>query len=1297
MPGTFRLEPAKLIPDWYSQNAALRPKVDKVCDALDELLPPFLYGEWYHNLAALFLTAFFSYILSYIGGGLGSVLVLCFAIAMYYRTSIRKYRMDARDDIQRELSKFKMEDDEESVEWMNNFMLKFWLTFEPVLSALIVENVDNYVPDYLPSFLESVRLSTFTLGTKPFRIESVKTYSNTDPDVVCMDWRVSFIPSDTTDSTEKELDYKVNPKIVIKIRAGKGNAGVTIPVVVENPTFSGHVRVRIKFVGRFPFAKLVEASFLEKPVFDYTLKPLGSDSLGFDINLIPGLQAFIRDQVHTILGPLMYMPNVLTLDMEKIMAGDLDLSSANGVLGVTVYSASPIKNIDTLLIDETPNCYIRFFLDEGQELDRTSVCENTFTPKWNETRYLMLNNLNSLLSMELKTIRPGYKERRLATANYDLSTFDDDTNSKQEGLDVMLLHNGKQVSDLRVDLRYIPVSKAVKRPDGTIEPPIESNTGILRLMINECHKLPSSQISPYIRVIVNGVEKKKTKVVNESAEPKYDESCETVILDKSDTFVRIEVKDGGKNANDKLLGTFTSYLNDISKLQSENEGWWDIMNGDEKYGQIRFNAEWKPMVMAGMNSLVNANGFDKPPIGVIRFTFWGAKNLRNVENITGGKSDPYVRVLSGHQIRGRTEVIDNDLSPEWGETMYIPVHSLKENFVLEVMDWNEKSKDKSLGIVEFKSADLIVQRVGDQSVNPDLWFEPSQPKLDRNVRLLSNDKQTSKGELHYSAEFLPILASPKKREKPDTKAEGSDDIPSLKSLVGTYIKYTPDNLVDLYSYPAGVLRLKIHEVQLSHLTYAYCQVIVDAVNPLYKTAKLRGQSLKFGEQVTAFIKETDFSRVAIEIKPAHADEKDPYKLGHLIDSGTSILRRIMKRKRMTGSTFENDEGVWLKLMGTDGPGRIRLSADYEPLDNYVLNPDESLDNQGVLTCRLLSGKDLKAADKSGTSDPYVIFNVNGEKVYKSDVVKKTLNPKWTNEKFTVNIQSRVTASIRIEVFDWNQVQGDDPIGSGGITLRGDSVESFMARRVDIPLDGVAGVSGSVQVEFIWHPQLLSSKKTQTSVLTSSRTYAHNNLTAAEAITPLPRSSTISSTASSQRLRTLSTETSSSDPAAVHEISGSQSLESVSRYSVDDTVSIAPSQLEEMGNVTNATGRDGKVEFTFIEARGLRGVDKSGYSDPYVRVKVGKSQVFKSKYIAKTLTPEWNEGFTYKVGNDPLVFDIKVKDYNKIQAAVDLGQTRFNIWDLIKLDAPNGETTELWLPLYPSGSGEILLKARYSSA
>lgn len=77
-----------------------------------------------------------------------------------------------------------MEAGEESVEWMNSFMEKFWSIFEPVLSALVVENLDNYISDYLPPFLDSIRLSTFTLGTKPFRIESVKTFLNTNPDIV---------------------------------------------------------------------------------------------------------------------------------------------------------------------------------------------------------------------------------------------------------------------------------------------------------------------------------------------------------------------------------------------------------------------------------------------------------------------------------------------------------------------------------------------------------------------------------------------------------------------------------------------------------------------------------------------------------------------------------------------------------------------------------------------------------------------------------------------------------------------------------------------------------------------------------------------------------------------------------------------------------------------------------------------------------------------------------------------------------------------------------------------------------
>lgn len=67
---------------------------------------------------------------------------------------------------------------------MNNFMSKFWLIYEPVLSATVVQTVDSILVDQTPAFLDSIRLTTFTLGTKAPRVESIKAFPKTDPDVV---------------------------------------------------------------------------------------------------------------------------------------------------------------------------------------------------------------------------------------------------------------------------------------------------------------------------------------------------------------------------------------------------------------------------------------------------------------------------------------------------------------------------------------------------------------------------------------------------------------------------------------------------------------------------------------------------------------------------------------------------------------------------------------------------------------------------------------------------------------------------------------------------------------------------------------------------------------------------------------------------------------------------------------------------------------------------------------------------------------------------------------------------------
>jgi Ca2+-dependent lipid-binding protein len=99
-----------------------------------------------------------------------------------------------------------------------------------------------------------------------------------------MDWKFSFIPNDILDMTKREAENKVNPKIVLTIRVGKGMIGAGMPVLLEDIAFSGTMRIKLKLFNEMPHVKTCELSFLEKPHFDYVLKPVGGDTFGFDIN-----------------------------------------------------------------------------------------------------------------------------------------------------------------------------------------------------------------------------------------------------------------------------------------------------------------------------------------------------------------------------------------------------------------------------------------------------------------------------------------------------------------------------------------------------------------------------------------------------------------------------------------------------------------------------------------------------------------------------------------------------------------------------------------------------------------------------------------------------------------------------------------------------------------------------------------------------------------------------------------------------------------------------------------------------
>ncbi|KAI7867816.1 C2 domain-containing protein [Spinellus fusiger] len=1065
-------------------------------DVIEKFLSEAYYGEWYHHTGFMLFTVFFTWLVTKLGGGLMACLVIGAFLATYHQTNMRRLRRNTRDDINREMSINRLETDEESVDWMNHFLSRFWLIYEPVLSAQIIGTADAILVESTPSFLDSIRLSTFTLGTKAPRIDGIKTYPRTEPNVVCMDWKLSFIPNDIMDLSKRDLQSKVNPKIVLTIRVGKGMLGAGMPILLEDLAFSGTLRLKFKLFNEFPHVKTVEASFLDKPVFDYVLKPVGGDTFGFDINNIPGLQSFVQEQVHATLGPMMYAPNNYLVDVAGMMAGGVDLDAANGVLGLTLYSANNLKGSDLF---GSLDPYVTFHIGNtmNTELGRTAAFEDTSDPKWDETHFLLINTLSDNLCLQVMDRNVGRKDTLVGVAMFDLKEL---LEQQAEGLTLTVTRNGKSVGDIKCDLRYFPISQPEKQEDGTVVPVAESNSGVLRFLVHECKELGnekkgfglplvgSSDTNAYAIAKVNGVEKLRTMVFKRSVNPRWYKWVEMFVADKTKLNLSVDVMDSNEFTDDVCLGRFSSRLVDIEEqITKQGQDWWTLKDG---IGKIHLGAVWKPVVMTGFSEGLG-HGTYRPPIGVVRIEVLEAKDLKNVEALTGGKSDPYVRVLSGTQVRGQTEYIDDNLDPVWDTCLYVPVHSLREDLILEVMDYNDIQKDKFLGLTELVLKDIVKEvKVEEQSV-----YE-AMDTVDRWTELLSNDRKKSKGSLHYVASFFPTLElaqqakTPKDTETvegtpapetpaPETPAPETPatDMPlplPEKDVHGELIQYTQDkSKINLLAYESGILKVTIHSASIKDKAKVTADIMLDSNDPQYKTAQIKGSHLPFNETADAFVKEMDFSRLMVRIKTV-SDSKDDSNLGFWISPVSDLVRQIQNR------SAEDDTEKEYPLSNSNG-GTIRLSFDFIPVVKFKLDPKESLENQGNLTVTAIKANNLKGVDRSGTSDPYVVFTFNGEKVHKTDTYKKQLSPVFKNEVFTVPVLQRIGTSLVAEVYDWDQIGKDELLGQCTISFTADQVESFAAREVELPLN----TEGSIRVRLLWQPQLLARKRTGTSIFSAT--------------------------------------------------------------------------------------------------------------------------------------------------------------------------------------------------------------------
>ncbi|XP_059420914.1 multiple C2 and transmembrane domain-containing protein 2-like [Carassius carassius] len=120
---------------------------------------------------------------------------------------------------------------------------------------------------------------------------------------------------------------------------------------------------------------------------------------------------------------------------------------------------------------------------------------------------------------------------------------------------------------------------------------------------------------------------------------------------------------------------------------------------------------------------------------------------------------------------------------------------------------------------------------------------------------------------------------------------------------------------------------------------------------------------------------------------------------------------------------------------------LNETSDFDTLPEHEQNIPAGLnDNQGasaqqkvqyLLTINLKEGRNLVIRDRSGTSDPFVKFKLDGKNIYKSKVINKNLNPIW-NELFSIPIRD-LDQTLHLKVYD-RDLRSNDFMGSSGFPL-----------------------------------------------------------------------------------------------------------------------------------------------------------------------------------------------------------------------------------------------------------------------
>lgn len=239
-----------------------------------------------------------------------------------------------------------------------------------------------------------------------------------------------------------------------------------------------------------------------------------------------------------------------------------------------------------------------------------------------------------------------------------------------------------------------------------------------------------------------------------------------------------------------------------------------------------------------------------------------------------------------------------------------------------------------------------------------------------------------------------------------------------------------------------------------------------------------------------------------------------------------------------------------------------------------------------------------------------------------------MNPEW-NENFTASVvrihhlfhrgislthtfqPSRVNADFSVEVFDWNQIEQAKSLGSASIDLA--ELEPFQASERTITLtSSKLGEKGYIRVRLVFQPEIIAKSRKNTSTFSSAGR-------AVTQIGGLPIGATKGVLHGVTGVFKRGKDKDDEVLPLVPEAPSGQASQPVGQSEITSAKSAAFPSISSHSSIDGlaTTSHDpGTLRVTVLDAK-----DMPGDSKPYATIRVGDKE-FKTKYVAKTGTPEW---------------------------------------------------------------------------